>query len=80
MIDLMTVVPVYVMYGDTCPSLTSTNTSKEIIQFVLCALQNTRILRALRLRRRFLMIEDEVNQFLANMILNIVVMILFSKC
>ena len=25
------------------------------------------------------MIEDEVNQFLANMILNIVVMILFSK-
>ena len=79
MIDLMTVVPIYVMFGDTCPSLKSTNTTEEIIQFILCGLQNTRILRALRLRRRFSMIEDEVNQFLANMILNIVVMILFSK-
>ncbi len=80
MVDLMTVIPIFVMFGDDCPALAASNTSLEILKFILCALGTTRILRALRLRRRFVMIEDEVQQFLANMCLNIVVMILFSKC
>lgn len=79
MVDLMTVIPIFVMFGNECPALMDSNTSMEIFKFILCGLQTTRILRALRLRRRFVMIEDEVQQFLANMCLNIVVMILFSK-
>jgi hypothetical protein len=78
MVDLMTVVPIFVMFGNTCPALAASNTSWEVLEFILCALGTTRILRALRLRRRFVMIEDEVQQFLANMCLNIIVMILFS--
>ncbi len=79
MVDLMTVIPIFVMFGRECPALAASNTSFEVFEFILCALGTTRILRALRLRRRFVMIEDEVQQFLANMCLNIVVMILFSK-
>ncbi len=79
MIDLMTVIPIFTMYDRTCPYITEANTHVKIVEFILCGLQTTRILRALRLRRRFVMIDDEVQQFLANMGLYIVVMILFSK-
>jgi hypothetical protein len=47
--------------------------------YFLCGLQTTRILRALRLRKWFLFIEDEVEKFLSIMSLNIIVMVLFSK-
>ncbi len=79
MVDLMTVIPIFLMFGKSCPAIAASNTDLEIFEFILCALGTTRILRALRLRRRFVMIEDEVQQFLANMCLNIIVMILFSK-
>lgn len=80
MIDLMTVIPIFVMYRKECPAISSSNTADEVVEFILCGMQTTRILRALRLRRRFTMFEDEVQRFLANMGLNIVVMLLFSEC
>jgi hypothetical protein len=79
MVDIMTVIPIFVMYGRTCPAINASNTPTEVVEFFLCGMQTTRILRALRLRRHFVKIEDEVQRFLANMGLNIVVMLLFSR-
>lgn len=79
MIDLMTVIPIFVTYEKTCPSFEQADNFSQVIYYILCGMGTTRILRALRLRRKFLMLEDEVQRTLANMCLNIVVMVLFSK-
>ncbi len=34
----MTVIPIFVMFGDDCPALAASNTSLEILMFILCAL------------------------------------------
>lgn len=65
-------------YNETCPLLRFSNTSREDLLYVLCGLNTTRILRALKFQKRFERIEDEVQRFLATMALNIVIMILFS--
>ncbi len=49
------------------------------VYLVLCGLGTVRILRALRFRKYFQQMEDEVQRFLATMGLDIVVMILFSE-
>ena len=65
-------------YQETCPSLRLSNTDTQDVFYILCGLNTTRILRALKFQYRFEMIEDEVQRFLAKMTLNIVIMILFS--
>lgn len=76
----MTVIPIFVLYnGVTCPSYDSVSSGVEGFYFVMCGMNTTRILRALRFRKHFLKMEDEVKQCLANMSLYIIVMILFSK-
>lgn len=79
MIDLLTVIPTFASYQQHCPRFHHSMTAEEIIYYILCGMVTTRILRALRVRSRFLFIEDEVQQALANMGLNIAVMILYSK-
>jgi hypothetical protein len=77
---MMTVVPIFVLYeSNTCPSYQSVNSLVDVIYFILCGMSTTRILRALRFRKYFAKMEDEVQRFLANMCLYIVVMILFSE-
>jgi hypothetical protein len=79
MIDLLTVIPTFAVYQQECPNFHQHMTSREVLYYILCGMVTTRILRALRVRSRFLFIEDEVQRALANMGLNIAVMILYSK-
>ncbi len=78
MVDLMTCIPIFATYQQTCPSFEEAK-GIQIVYYILCAMNTTRILRALRFRREFDLIEDAIERFLANMCLYIVVMILFSK-
>ena len=78
-VDIMTFVPVFATYNTDCPNYTQMNTPKEVIFYILCGMTTTRILRSLRFHKYFNAIEDEVQRFLAEMGLKIVVMILFSK-
>ncbi len=79
MVDLLTVIPTFVMASRQCPYLDDVHTDAEVVSFILCGIKMTRILRILRLHKRFTLIEDEIQRFLANMALNIVVMIIFSE-
>lgn len=78
-IDLATVIPIFATYGKECPSIDDANTARQVAQYILCGLTTTRILRALRIRRQVLKIEDKVNRQLTAMGMYIIVMILFSK-
>jgi hypothetical protein len=79
LIDILTVVSILTTRNHTCPLLRLTNTRLENTYYVLCGVNTTRILRALKFQKRFDLIEDEVQRFLAKMCLNIIIMILFSK-
>eukprot|EP01038_Epipyxis_sp_PR26KG_P016935 gene16935-23249_t len=86
MVDLMTVVPIFITYyeysdilGTNCISYAQINSLPLLLLYIMCGLKTTRILRALRLRKWFLFIEDEVEKCLAIMAMNIVVMILFNS-
>ncbi len=77
-VDLTTCIPIFLTYHQECPAIDETSNPSKAVTFVLCGLAVTRILRALRLRRTFNSITDEVQRFLADMILRLVVMILFN--
>jgi hypothetical protein len=80
MVDLLTVIPIWVFYFDSeIPSYLSINTFKRFLLYAMHALNTTRILRALRVRKKLLLIEDVVDRCLADMALIISIMILFSK-
>ena len=81
MVDLMTVIPIFVLYRarEDCPHYKSILTVTEGIYYIICGMNTTRILRALRFHKHFMKMEDEVKKCLANMSLIVVVMILFSK-
>ena len=75
----MTVIPKFATLGQQCPSLQNAVSAKEVVLYILCGMQTTRILRALRIRRKLLLIEDEVKRFMGDMALRIIMIILFSK-
>lgn len=83
MVDLMTVIPIYATYNEICSEFMTNQydyTAYQIVNYVLCALNTTRILRALRIRRVIEQhLDDEVEQYLGYMALSVAVMILFSK-
>ncbi len=78
---MMTVIPIFCLYSHPyCPPFEQINSFSNLIYFILCGMSTTRILRALRFRKYFMKMEDEVQRFLATMCLYIVVMILFPRC
>ena len=83
MVDLLTIVSVYststVNSTPTCPEFTEIDDFESGLFYVLCGLGTTRILRALRIRKQIEFVEDEVQRFLYNMLLDITVMILFNS-
>jgi hypothetical protein len=82
MVDIMTVIPIFTTYTEHCIYYATHEydySFDQVVFYILCGLNTTRILRALRVHRAFQYIEDEVQRCLAHMSLNIAVMILFSK-
>lgn len=76
----MTVIPIFATYGEGCVNIHDVANMRDVVYYALCGMSTTRILRILRVRKRILKIEDEVDRFLGNICLYIVVMLLFSKC
>lgn len=80
LIDILTVIPIFSTYHITCPAKSEINYSpSKNLTFVLCGINTTRILRALKFRQLFEYIDDEVYRAIATMGLKITLMILFSS-
>lgn len=79
MVDLLTVIPIWARYfGATTIYYTKIDSLTDALVFVLYGLNTTRILRALRIRRMLLLIEDGVDRCLGDIFLNITMTILFG--
>jgi voltage-gated potassium channel len=77
MVDLFTVVPIFIVFGREAPRLGTIYTAEGWFYYLLFGMSTTRILRALRVRRKLLQIEDAVDRYFGEMILAVTVMILF---
>jgi hypothetical protein len=78
MVDLMTVIPVWVTVFESCIDINSVKTFKDFGVYVLCGMVSTRIMRALRLRKWLMKIEDDVDRCLGEITLTVSVMMLFD--
>jgi potassium large conductance calcium-activated channel subfamily M alpha protein 1 len=78
MIDLMTVVPVWVTVNNTCIAYEDIHSSKEAILYILCGMGTTRIMRALRLKKYLNTIHSDIDRLLGEITLVIVTLILFN--
>jgi hypothetical protein len=80
MIDFLTVIPIwltYFVYPDEI-SINEITSFSDFLNYTLYGAHTLRILRVLRLRRKFLHIDDEVQRSSLNMMLSITTMILFG--
>lgn len=80
LLELLTVVPIWVtMNCAPPPPLLDIHTFKDVLLFIVFGFQTTRILRAFRLGQQLDAIEDTVYRCIANFVLTIGIMMLFSK-
>ena len=77
MIDLLTVIPIWVTRSYPCMDYNNIDTPADTIVYILCAITSTRILRSLRIRRKLMRIEDEVTRALTDIGLNIIIFVLY---
>ena len=80
MVDLLTVIPIWAtFFTDIESKYQGIDSLEKAIFYALEALNTTRILRALRMRKYLLLVEDPVDRCLGDMALVITMMILFSE-
>jgi voltage-gated potassium channel len=80
MVDLLTVIPIWITkYGLTCFTFSEIHSFFDFVIYVICGLKTTRILRALRIKRKLNKIEDDIERCLGEIALIITVMILFNS-
>ena len=81
MVDLLTVIPIWVSYFgfENVPYSLLYSFTDGVI-YIMYALNSTKVLRALRVRKTLMLIEDAVDRCFADIALIMVSMILFSKC
>lgn len=79
MVDLLTVIPIYATYNAKRPHYNDVNSVTLVLMYIFFGLNTTRILRALRIRKYLLVIEDAVERCLGDISLLITVMLLFSE-
>lgn len=77
MVDVLTVIPIWVTAGRVCPVYDEINSAGSAVLYLLFLLATTRILRALRIRRKLSNIDDAVKRFIGEISCEISVMILF---
>ena len=77
MVDLLTVIPVWVTRSYACMDYNHVESSRDRIVYLLCAVTTTRILRVLRIQRKLVRIEDVVSRTIAEIVLQIVVAMFF---
>ena len=76
-VDLLTVIPMFVTYNVAMPNVNYIYNVSDALLYTAFAMNTTRILRALRFGRKLARIQDAVERFVGEISLNIVVMILF---
>ena len=79
MVDLCTVVPIWVTFNTPQPLYSEINGFRDTAVYILYGFHTTRILRALRIHKKLLLVEDEVSRSFGDMLLTLFCMILFSK-
>jgi hypothetical protein len=82
-VDFTTVIPIWIVYfffSDNKIQFHDVHTFTDCINYGMRGAYTLRILRALRVHRKLIHIDDEVERFLSQMALSIVTMILFGKC
>ena len=77
MVDVLTVIPIWVTSNRTVPIYDDVNSVEDGIMYMLFLLDTTRILRALRINRKLSTVKDAVNRCMGEISLAITVMILF---
>ena len=77
MVDIITVIPIWITAGRNLPLLSATSTFADFTLFAMFGLSSTRILRSLRLRRKLSTINDSVERYLKETILGLFVFLLF---
>ena len=79
MVDLLTVIPIWITSSRDPIHYDEIKGYDDFITYLLFGLNTTRILRALRIHKKLMLVEDEVQRVLGNIILTILVMLLFGK-
>jgi len=64
MVDVLTVIPIWVTAGRVCPVYDDIKSSGSAVLYLLFLLETTRVLRALRIRRKLSNIDDAVKRFI----------------
>ena len=77
MVDLFTVIPIWVTAGQTCPTYNDISSFGDGVLYLMFLLNTTQILRALRIRRKLVTIEDPVDRCIGEICLTITITILF---
>eukprot|EP01036_Dinobryon_divergens_P030222 gene30222-39429_t len=77
MVDVLTVIPIWVTSGRTCPDVDFLVTAEDVFIYLMFLLSTTRVLRALRVRRKLISIEDAVKRNIGEISVDITLMILF---
>lgn len=77
MIDILTVIPIWVSSYSYAPRYDKIQNFRDVIVYILVGMATTRILRALRIRKKLVVLEDEVERVLGEMALSLIVMVLF---
>lgn len=62
MVDVLTVIPIWVTAGTECPVYDDIKTAEGAVLYTMFLMSTTRILRALRIRRKLANIEDSVKR------------------
>jgi hypothetical protein len=80
LIDFTTVIPIWITYFvfPTACGYNDIHTFGDAMNYLLNGAYTLRILRALRVHRKLVFIEDEVRRFLSQMALSVLTMILFD--
>jgi len=77
MIDILTVIPIWVSVYSFVPTYSQISNFRDAAVYFFVGMATTRILRALRIRKRLSIIEDEVQRCIGEIVLQLIVMILF---
>lgn len=77
MIDILTVIPIWVTSNVECPAFADARGPKLLTIYVVCGMVTTRILRALRIHKWLAYIEDPVHRNVGDIALIIISLILY---
>ena len=79
MVDLLTVVPIWVTINQDPIPYNDIHTSYDGFLYLMFGLNTTRVLRSLRIHKRLMLSADEVHRSVGTMALSILAMLMFSK-